>query len=232
MALLVPGPAQQKAFVCRASKGCHRSRGVPFAAFPPRCAAQPCRSQLPMRNKSFYSWHRGCAPSLLGWGRWVPALGAERAAARDLQPMKEAASLPRAPCSPARAGRARGAVNYLPAQPRGSHPPMGARRDADGLVPHTHATFSSRRWTRGVRGRAEGISQAGSPQLRGSELWQAVPGPVPGRKGAGQGGTRRYDRQRKRRFLPGAASQPVAVVLAPASGCLGLEGASTSTGWG
>lgn len=200
--------APRRAFVCGVSIGCHRSRGAPLAAFPPRCAAQPCRSQLPLRNKSFYSWHRGCAPSLL---RWVLALGAERAAARDLRIYsleKEAASLPWAPCSPAGAGRAGGAVNYLPAQPRGSHPPMGACGDAGSRVPHTHAAFPSRTRSGGIGECTQGISQAGSPQLHGSELWQAVLGPVPGRKGAGQGGTRRYGRQRKRRFLPGAASQP------------------------
>lgn len=162
-ALLVPRPAQQKAFVCGVSIGCHRSRGVPLAAFPPRCAAQPCRSQLLLRNKSFYSWHRGCAPSLL---RWVPALRAERAAARDLQIYsleKEAASLPRAPCSPARAGRAGGAVNDLPAQPRGSHPPRcpiptprspaGHGAGASGDAPRAFPRLGAPSSTGGSRGR-------------------------------------------------------------------------------
>lgn len=181
--------APRRAFVCGVSIGCHRSRGAPLAAFPPRCAAQPCRSQLPLRNKSFYSWHRGCAPSLL---RWVPALGAERAAARDLwiySLEKEAASLPRAPCSPAGAGRAGGAVNYLPAQPRGSHPWVPAGMQGAGCpipTPRSPAGHGA-----GASGDApRTFPRLGAPssmgRSRGRLCWAPCPaGREPGRAGRG-----------------------------------------------
>lgn len=51
----------------------------------------------------------------------------------------------------------------------------------------------------------EGHSLHWKPPAPWSEPTQAELGAVPGRKGAGQGGTWRYGLQRKQRFLPSTA---------------------------
>lgn len=48
--------------VCEVHMHVERHQRGPLAASPARCAANPCRIQLSIRNKSFYCWQCGSTP--------------------------------------------------------------------------------------------------------------------------------------------------------------------------